>query len=250
MTRPSPSRACSPGSSRPPTPSTWATTSARSGSGWPCRRTTTRSTSSSTCTRSPSSTTRRRCAPHPPAAAQLLALGLDPARCTLFVQSHVPEHAAAGLGAGLPHRVRRGRPDDPVQGQGRPAAGRPRVGRAVHLPDPAGRRHPALPGRPGAGRRGPAPAPGADPRPRAAFQHPLRADVHGARALHPRGRREDLRPAGPDGEDEQVRLRRRPGSSTCSTTRRSARRRSGRRSPTPSGRSATTRSASRASPTC
>jgi tryptophanyl-tRNA synthetase len=27
------------------------------------------------------------------AAAQLLALGLDPDRCTLFVQSHVPEHA-------------------------------------------------------------------------------------------------------------------------------------------------------------
>src|SRR4051795_8982236 len=26
------------------------------------------------------------------AAAQLLALGLDPERCTLFVQSHVPEH--------------------------------------------------------------------------------------------------------------------------------------------------------------
>ena len=25
-------------------------------------------------------------------AAQLLALGLDPQRCTLFVQSHVPEH--------------------------------------------------------------------------------------------------------------------------------------------------------------
>ncbi|HVX46816.1 MAG TPA: tryptophan--tRNA ligase, partial [Mycobacteriales bacterium] len=28
------------------------------------------------------------------AAAQLLAIGLDPARCTLFVQSHVPEHPA------------------------------------------------------------------------------------------------------------------------------------------------------------
>ena len=28
------------------------------------------------------------------AAAQLLALGLDPDRCTLFVQSHVPEHAS------------------------------------------------------------------------------------------------------------------------------------------------------------
>lgn len=27
------------------------------------------------------------------AAAQLIALGIDPARCTLFVQSHVPEHA-------------------------------------------------------------------------------------------------------------------------------------------------------------
>ena len=27
------------------------------------------------------------------AAAQLLALGIDPQRCTLFVQSHVPEHA-------------------------------------------------------------------------------------------------------------------------------------------------------------
>ncbi|MDI1459983.1 tryptophan--tRNA ligase [Catellatospora sp. KI3] len=28
--------------------------------------------------------------------AQLLALGLDPSRCTLFVQSHVPEHAQLG----------------------------------------------------------------------------------------------------------------------------------------------------------
>ncbi|MDQ6649330.1 MAG: tryptophan--tRNA ligase [Actinomycetota bacterium] len=43
--------------------------------------------------------------PHDPAelrrrtaesAAELLALGLDPARCTLFVQSHVPEHAELG----------------------------------------------------------------------------------------------------------------------------------------------------------
>ncbi|HEV2343534.1 MAG TPA: tryptophan--tRNA ligase [Actinocrinis sp.] len=30
------------------------------------------------------------------AAAQLLAAGLDPQRCTLFVQSHVPEHAQLG----------------------------------------------------------------------------------------------------------------------------------------------------------
>ncbi|MEU9006708.1 tryptophan--tRNA ligase, partial [Streptomyces sp. NPDC048551] len=29
-------------------------------------------------------------------AAQLLAAGLDPERCTLFIQSHVPEHAQLG----------------------------------------------------------------------------------------------------------------------------------------------------------
>ena len=67
--------------------------------------------------------------------------------------------------------------------------------------------------------------------------------AHRARALHPPRHGEDLRPAGPDGEDEQVGLGARRASSTCSTTRRSARRRSGRRSPTPSGRSATTREA-------
>ena len=100
------------------------------------------------------------------AAAQLLAAGLDPERCALFVQSHVPEHTAAVLGAGVPHRLRRGQPDDAVQGQ---VAARRRpssLGRAVHLPGAAGRRHPAVPGRPRAGRRGPAPAPRADPRPR------------------------------------------------------------------------------------
>ena len=31
-------------------------------------------------------------------AAQFLAAGLDPERCTLFVQSQVPEHAAAAPG--------------------------------------------------------------------------------------------------------------------------------------------------------
>src|SRR5215475_1617103 len=30
------------------------------------------------------------------AAAQLMATGLDAARCTLFVQSHVPEHSQLG----------------------------------------------------------------------------------------------------------------------------------------------------------
>src|SRR2546428_3095628 len=31
-------------------------------------------------------------------AAQLLAAGLDPERCTLFIQSHVPEHAQLAWG--------------------------------------------------------------------------------------------------------------------------------------------------------
>ena len=163
---------CSPASSPPPTRSTSATTWARCATGWRCRTPTTRSTASSTCTRSPPGTTRRCCASAPGSrAAQLLAVGLDPERCTLFVQSQVPEHAAARLGAGLHHRLRRGQPDDPVQGQVGQAGRRPGQRRPVHLPDPAGRRHPALPGRRGAGRRGPAPAPGADPRPRAAVQH-------------------------------------------------------------------------------
>ena len=103
-------RVCSPASSRPPTRSTSATTSARCGSGWRCRTTTTRSTASSTCTRSPSSTTRRCCASATlRSAAQLLATGLDPERCTLFVQTHVPEHAQLAWVLQLPHRLRRGR---------------------------------------------------------------------------------------------------------------------------------------------
>ena len=44
------------------------------------------------------------------AAAQLIALGLDPDKCTLFIQSHVPEHnqlgwvlgCLAGFGEALP----------------------------------------------------------------------------------------------------------------------------------------------------
>ena len=110
----------------------------------------------------------------------------------------------ARLGARLPDRVRRGQPDDPVQGQVRQGRSGPGHGRVVHLPDPAGRGHPDLPGRPGPGRRGPAPAPGADPRPGAALQPPVRQDLPAAGAVHRQGDREDLRPAGAGREDEQV----------------------------------------------
>ena len=106
----------------------------------------------------------------------------------------------AAVGAGLHHGVRRGEPDDAVQGQDRTARQRPGQRGPVHLPDPAGRGHPALPGRPRAGRRGPAAARRAHPRSRAAVQQPVRAGVHRAGALHPR--------------------RVRPRSRTCRTRRR------------------------------
>ena len=153
----------------------------------------------------------------------------------LFVQSHVPEHAAAGLGAELPHRLRRGRPDDPVQGQvGRRAPSGTTVG-PVHLPDAAW-----------------PPTSCCTTRTRCRSAR-TSASTSSSPATWPSGSTaasattfvvpepyivkatgEDLRPAGPDGEDEQVarppRRRHRP----AGRPDRSSPRRSGRRSPTPS----------------
>ena len=97
------------------------------------------------------------------AYAQVIAAGVDPDRASVFVQSHVPEHAQARLGYAVPHRFRRGWSDDAVQGQGREGAGREPRKRAVHLPHPAGGRHPAVPGRGCPGGRGSASTPGVDP---------------------------------------------------------------------------------------
>ena len=64
------------------------------GSGSSCRRPTTASTAWSTCTRSRAGTTPRCCGSGPGStAAQYLAGGIDLERSTLFVQSHVAEHA-------------------------------------------------------------------------------------------------------------------------------------------------------------
>ena len=52
------------------------------------------------------------------AAVNLLAAGLDPDRCTLFVQSHVPEHPRLTWLLECTATDRRAQPDDPVQGQG------------------------------------------------------------------------------------------------------------------------------------
>ena len=104
-----------------------------------------------------------------------------------------------GVAARLGHELRPARPDDAVQGQGRPAGVR-LVG-ALHLPGADGRRHPALPDRHRPDRRRPAPAPRAGARHRRALQHPLRRDVHGPGGRLPGGRRADHGPAGADEQD-------------------------------------------------
>ena len=87
-------------------------------SGCAAGRLSTRSTASPTCTRSRSpqdpAVLRRRTRVVGGAADRA---GLDPERCTLFVQSHVPEHAELSWVLELHHRLRRGQPDDAVQGQ-------------------------------------------------------------------------------------------------------------------------------------
>ena len=176
-------------SSRPPTRSTSATTSARCGSGSTLQD----DHDAFYCVVDLHAIT----VEHDPAllrertlrsAAQLLAMGLDPERARCSSSRHVPEHAQLAwvlgclTGFGEASRMTQFK-DKSAQGRRRPADGR-----AVHLPDPAGRRHPALPGRPRAGRRGPAPAPRADPRPRRPVQPPVRRHVRAARAAHPQGR--------------------------------------------------------------
>ena len=77
-------------------------------------------------------------------AAQFLAAGIDPERSVLFVQSHVPEHAQLAwvlqcmTGFGEASRMTQFK-DKSAEAGHRAGHGRP-----VHLPGPAGRRHPAL----------------------------------------------------------------------------------------------------------
>ena len=73
--------------------STSATTSAPSAAGWPSSTRSTPSTRSSTCTRSRSRRIPRSCASRRSTSPRSSSpTGLDPDVCTLFVQSHVPEH--------------------------------------------------------------------------------------------------------------------------------------------------------------
>ena len=138
-------------------------------------------------------------------AALLFAVGLDPERCTLFLQSHVTGARRGGVAALGRHRVRATRPHDPVQGEGRGQGVRLR--RPLHLPGADGGRHPALPDRHRPDRRRPAAARRAGARHRAAVQLALRRDVHGAEGRLPGGRRADHGPAGADEEDVDDRRR-------------------------------------------
>ena len=155
------------------------------------------STASSTCTPSPCRRTRRRCARTTRrTAAQYIAAGIDLDRSTLFVQSHVPAHTELAWILGTITGVRRGEPHDAVQGQVGQAGRRRHDRRPLHLSGADGRRHPALRHRARAGRRRPAAAPRAHPRPGRALQRALRRHLRRARGAHPQGVRPHLRPAG------------------------------------------------------
>ena len=125
----------------------------------------------------------------------LLAAGLDPEVCTMFVQSHVAEHTRLCVAPRVHRDLRRAAPDDPVQGQVRAQRGRPR--RAAHLPGADGGGHLALRHRARPGGRRPAPAPRAHPGGRRAVQQPLRRDLRRPEGPGPQGRRARHGPPGP-----------------------------------------------------
>ena len=185
---------------------------------------------------------------HLETAVGLLAAGLDPDVCTLFVQSHVPEHAELSwlleCTASYGELRRMTQFKDKGAGQESVRAGLltyPVLMAAdilVYDADqvPVGddqRQHLEL-----------------AREPRAPLQRPLRRDLRRPRGGHPRGRRAGHGPAGPDEEDVEVdELRRAARSASPTRPTRSCRRSAGR-SPTPTPRSATTRRRSPASRTC
>ena len=132
------------------------------------------------------------------------AAGLDPDRCTLFVQSHVPEHTELAwilgciTGFGEASRMTQFKDKSARDGDDQASVGLftyPILQAAdilLYQADqvPVGedqRQHLEL-------TRDAGPA----------VQPPVRPDVRASAAVHPRRRRQDLRPAGPDGQDEQV----------------------------------------------
>ena len=136
-------------------------------------------------------------------AQKLLAVGLDPDRCTLFVQSHVHEHSE--LAWLMECTVSFGELNRMTQFKDKSGKTDFVSAASVHLPRPDGRRHPRPRHRPGPRRGRPAPAPRDHQGHRRALQRPLRRDVRRTRGLHPQGRRPDHGPAGTDEQDVEVR---------------------------------------------
>ena len=186
-------------------PARSATTSGRCCSGRSCSPSTTRSSASSTCTRSPCPGAGRAAREDPAHRRAVHRRGDRPGLLDAVRAVARGRASAARLDPEHDHRVRRGRPDDAVQGQVGAARRRVDHRRAVRLPDADGRGHPAVRRERGAGGRRPAPARRADPGPGRPVQLAVRRDVRGARSGDPEGDGEDLRPAGSDVEDEQVR---------------------------------------------
>ncbi len=148
-----------------------------------CSRLTTPSTSSPTCTPSPCRPTLRWSVaapgspPHSSSPVVTRPARPSSARATYLSTPSWLDHE-------LSDRLRRGRQDDPVQGQDRPGPERQR--RSVCLSHAHGGRHSHVRRRQGAGRRGPAPASGDHPRLGDPVQPALRRDACRARAAHPK----------------------------------------------------------------
>ena len=160
------------------------------------------SSASSTCTPSRSTGPRPAPQPHPRDGGRAARSGLDPERLHgLRAEPRARAHRA-DLAARVHRHLRRAAAHDPVQGEEQgPGVG---ARRAVHLSGAHGRRHPALRHRQGAGRRRPAPAPRAHPRPCDPLQRPLRRDLRRSRGRPPEGRRQGDGPAASGQEDVEV----------------------------------------------
>ena len=148
-----------------------------------------------------------------------LAVGINPTRATIFIQSRVIEHAELALAARHDHAGRLARARADVQGSaGKALRSRPVDLRLPRLSGDAGRRHPDLSRQHGSGRRGPGLAPRAGARACAPLQPHLR----------PRAR---LRGQG-QGGDQEARLAAAPSATTSCAPRsrsRATRRRCRRR---------------------
>ena len=151
-------------------------------------------------------------------AAIFFGVGLDPDVATIFVQSHVPEHAQlawlmeCNVSYGELSRMTQFK-DKSAKREGEFISGGLFTYPALMAADILLYDTDEVPGR-----RRPAPARRDHPRHRRAVQPALRRDVRHPRGRDPAGRRPDHGPAGPDLEDVEVGELATPARSACSTS--------------------------------